>query len=380
MKPRKNILVYRDLLLPASETFILAQGERLSEFRAHYMGARRTRGIDIPADRCVIINDGTWRGRAREALFKVFDRVSSAQLRRLARLQPALVHAHFGPDGVLALKLAELLGVPLVVTFHGLDATVTDAFARKSFYTHRKFIERRGELMRRCARIVAISEFIKRKLLEQGAPPEKVIVHYIGVDTERFRPARQVTRAPIVLFVGRLVEQKGCDYVIRAMAEVQAAIADAELVVIGDGPLRAQLETLAFQSLRKYRFLGMQPSSVIREWLERARVFCGPSFTPESGWAEGFGIVFAEAQAMGVPVVSSRNGGITEAVAHDVTGLLCSEKDWRGLAAAIARLLTDDALWQRMSAAGRERVVDQFDLKKQTRILEGIYAEVASQR
>ncbi|HET7505344.1 MAG TPA: glycosyltransferase, partial [Kofleriaceae bacterium] len=100
------------------------------------------------------------------------------------------------------------------------------------------------------------------------------------------------------------------------------------------------------------------------------------SITAASGDAEGFGIVFAEAQAMGVPVVSFASGGIPEAVAHGETGLLSPEKDWRGLARDIAQLLGDDAMSRRMSEAARRRVVERFNLRTQTRKLEAIYREL----
>ena len=176
--------------------------------------------------------------------------------------------------------------------------------------------------------------------------------------------------------MGRLVDKKGCTYLIRAMAEIQRSMPDVELVIIGDGPLRAELEAEARGSLRKHRFLGVQPSTVVREWMSRARVFSVPSITADSGDAEGFGIVFAEAQAMGVPVASFASGGIPEAVAHGETGLLSAEKDWRGLARDLALLLRDDDLWNRMSDRARRRVAERFDLRKQTRLLAEIYREV----
>jgi glycosyltransferase involved in cell wall biosynthesis len=373
----RNILLFKDVLLGPSETFILEQAEALSRFRAFYVGARRVPGIDLPADRSFFINDGGRRGRCRELLFKAFDFLSAGQLARLARVEPALVHAHFGPAGVLALSLAGPLGLPLLVTFHGFDATWKDRLVPRSCYTHRKYLARRSELMRRCSRILAVSEFIRGKVIEQGAPPDKVTVHYIGVDTDKFRPPPAAGRPPVVLFVGRLVEKKGCEYLIRAMPEVQRAVPGAELVIIGDGPLRAELEADARRRLARCRFLGAQPAQVVRDWLDRARVFSVPSITAESGDAEGFGIVFAEAQAMGVPVVSFRSGGIPEAVADGETGLLFEEKDSGGLAAGIGRLLADPGLWARMSEAGRARVVEKFDLKKQTRALEDIYGELA---
>jgi glycosyltransferase involved in cell wall biosynthesis len=374
----RNVLVYRDTLLPPSETFILSQGEYLAEFRAFYVGSKKVNGIEVPSERSYFISNGSRFGRCREILFKVFGVVPSPMHEMLKRLQPVLVHAHFGPDGVLAQTFAKSLHLPLIITFHGYDATTKDHFAKKSFFLHRNYIRKRKGLLKNCSQVIAVSEFIKGKLLELGVPEGKIAVHYIGIDTNKFVPMPHIHREPIVLFVGRLVEVKGCTYLIRAMKDIQASFPDVELVIIGDGPLRKQLEEEADKSLRKFRFLGVKPHHVVKEWMNRAKVFAVPSITAENGNAEGFGIVFAEAQAMGLPVVSFQSGGIPEAVSHGETGFLVPEKDWEGMAEYINLLLNDDVLRKRMSDAARARVTAKFDLKRQNEILEQIYKGLAA--
>ena len=160
------------------------------------------------------------------------------------------------------------------------------------------------------------------------------------------------------------------------MGKVQAAMPEVELVVIGDGLLRSSLEQQAKTSLRRYRFLGVQPPEIVRDWMHQAQVFCVPSITAKSGDSEGFGLVFTEAQAIGLPVVSNASGGITEAVKHGETGFLVAERDAEGLAAYILRLLEDRDLWQQFSCRGQERVRSVFDLHSQTKKLESIYDKV----
>src|SRR6202044_213624 len=123
------------------------------------------------------------------------------------------------------------------------------------------------------------------------------------------------------------------------------------------------------------RFLGTQPTAVVREWMARAAVFCVPSVVARSGDAEGFGMVFLEAQAMGLPVVSTLSGGIPEAVKHGETGLLVTERNPGALAEAILQLMQDEELWQRLSVAGRRHVVDHFNLARQTGRLEDVFAQ-----
>src|SRR5690606_4339309 len=122
-----------------------------------------------------------------------------------------------------------------------------------------------------------------------------------GVDVCEFTPDPGVQREPIVLFVGRLVPQKGCDLLLRAMRTVQQRVPEARLIVIGDGPERGRLERIAAASMSGVEFLGSQPHWVVKQWLNRAHVFSVPSVTTESGRTEGFGMVFVEAQAMRVP-------------------------------------------------------------------------------
>ena len=134
----------------------------------------------------------------------------------------------------------------------------------------------------------------------------------------------------------------------------------AELVVIGDGPLRPDYEARAAALGVRCRFFGTQPTNVVREWMARAAVFCVPSVVAASGDTEGFGMVFIEAQAMGLPVVSTLSGGIPEAVKHGETGLLVTRARPCGAGGGILRLMQDDELWQRYSVAGRKHVVDSL--------------------
>jgi colanic acid/amylovoran biosynthesis glycosyltransferase len=376
-----RILIFTDLLLTPSMTFIMTQGEALKNFAPYYLGSRAvcSQGLLLPGDRTLILNrTGTRWGKLKEIPFKVFG-FDPVLFRHARKLNPVLIHAHFGPAGFTAMPLSKWLGIPLIVTFHGYDATVNESQARRSTYTHRRYIRKKKALQEYGHLFIAVSDFIRGKLLDQGFPDKRVIRIYIGVDTKFFFPDHSVSREPIVLFVGNLVENKGCNFAILAMAQVQQLRPDVEFVIIGDGPLRSELETLARKRLRRYRFLGYQQPGVVRNWMNRARVFCVPSVEVSTGASEGFGMVFAEAQSMGVPVASFETGGISEAVLHSKTGLLSPPRDYDQLAINIHRLLTDPQMWYRMSSAARERVCAHFDLRSQTSLLEDVYAEVLEQ-
>jgi colanic acid/amylovoran biosynthesis glycosyltransferase len=376
----RNLIIYRDDLLFPSESFIRTQGEALESFRAFYVGLRRNGPVTLPEERVVLLTSGPSRAKFERRWFTWVEPTRGA-VRTIAALQPELIHAHFGPDATHILPIARALHVPLVVTFHGYDVTTSDQALAKESLMLRLYVQRRDLLRQAGAAFLCVSDFIRRKLVAKGFPEERTHVHYLGVDTKFFSPDTSVSREKLVLFVGRLVENKGCAYLLKAMRAVRHAHPDAALAIIGDGPLRGELEYIAKEMrIGNVQFLGTQPPEIIRHWLNRARVFCVPSIEIPTGASEGFGLVFAEAQSMGVPVVSFKTGGIPEAVADGRTGLLASQGDWRGLAAQIDFLLSTPDLWMRCSTAGRERMIRQFDLTNQSAALEQMYEQLIEAR
>ncbi|MFE4105437.1 glycosyltransferase [Almyronema epifaneia] len=371
--------MFSSLLLPPSQTFVRAQAESLEAFTAYYAGSRRVPGLDLPTERTLVINAGTQAGKLRELLFKLTGR-DAAFYQQVRQIQPALVHAQFGLSGVLLLPLMRSLGVPLIVHYRGADATVDAKQARFDSLNHWLYYQRRDRLKQSAQLFLTVSKFIRDKLLEQGFPADRVRAHYHGVDISQFNPDASRPREAVVLFVGRLAAKKGCDDLIRAMAKVQATKADAELVLIGDGPLRASLENLASQHLQRYRFLGVQPQPVVREWMNRAQVLAAPSVTTPAGDSEGLPNVVLEAQAMQLPVVSTYHAGIPEAVIHGETGFLVKEHDWQGLADYLLKLLQAQDLWQHFSQQGRSHMENNFNRYRQTRALEQIYEAVLAQK
>jgi colanic acid/amylovoran biosynthesis glycosyltransferase len=374
--PKPKVIIYSDHLLYPSETFIHAQASALSDFEPAYAGSRRVAGLDLRAEHIYTINRGGVRGKLHELNFKLFGFAPSL-VRQLEALNPVLLHAHYGPNGLRALRLASNLRIPLIVTFHGSDATITDLRYQKTHFGFRSYLAKKRELMKSGALFLAVSKFIRRKLLDQGFPEERVLVQYTGVDTKKFKPA-STERSPLILFVGRLEESKGAEFLIKAAADVERQLPALELVLIGDGSLRADLEKRAKQLLRRYRFLGLRSSEEVCDWMNRASLVCVPSITRRSGEEEAFGMVCAEAQAVAKPVVAFNSGGISEVVCHGSTGFLAPERDWRALAEYLLALLQNAELRKRFGLLGRELVLRQFDLEHCTRLLERVYGRVSS--
>jgi glycosyltransferase involved in cell wall biosynthesis len=305
---------------------------------------------------------------------------SYALTRRSASLRHALsgitlLHAHFGVEGVYAVPTARALGVPLVTTLHGFDVTVTKArllASRKPSWV--TYAARRRSLFTHGARFVCVSEHVRRRAVEWGYPPDRLVVLPIGVDVDLIRPSATV-ETPRILHVARLVPKKGTTDLVRAFALVRSAVPDAELVVIGDGPLRGHLTDLArdLGVAPAVRFLGAQPHATTLGELARARLLCLPSVTAPDGDQEGLGMVLLEAAAAGKPVVATDHGGIPEAVTDGVTGYLVPERDPDALADRLVALLADPDLCEKFGTAGRAMVVERFNLRTQTDRLESLY-------
>jgi colanic acid/amylovoran biosynthesis glycosyltransferase len=376
MTSKPRVVIFCDHLLYPSETFIQAQAGALSEYDPVFAGSRRVAGLRLSEERVYTVNPGSLLGKIHELRFKILGS-APAMVKQLEALHPVLLHAHYGPNGLRALPLASRLRVPLIVTFHGSDITITDLRYQKSYLGFRYYFANKGKLKKSDAVFLAVSKFVQRKLLEQGFPSEKTFVQYTGVDTRKFRPASTEDR-PIILFVGRMVEFKGPEFLIRAASEVQRQFPAAEVVFIGDGALRKDLERLAKQSLRLYSFLGVRTPEEVRDWMNRASMLCMPSVTTRSGEAEGFGMVCAEAQAVGKPVVAFSCGGIPEIISHGVTGFLAPERDWQALARNLATLLQNAELRERFGRSARDAILRQFDLQQCTRQLEGVYGAVVN--
>jgi glycosyltransferase involved in cell wall biosynthesis len=348
----------------------------MSHFRPYFVGLRQVAGLDIPVESSWIANRGGLAGLANEARFRLFGPGGDC-LGQLRAVHPQILHAHFAPDACESIPVAANLGIPLIATFHGYDATLTDE-ALAATRHGRRYLRRRDFLKTEAALFVAVSNFIAKQVQRQGYPSDRIVVHHIGVDLSKFVPPINGNRGPQVLFVARLVEKKGGALLIKSMKLVQESFPDAELVIIGDGPERQALEAAAERSLRKYKFLGRQEPSVVIQWMQKASVFCVPSVTASDGDAEGFGMVFAEAQGCGAPVVTFSSGGTSDAVLHNETGFLAPEGDWRKLADSILTLLKNPGIRERFSHAGRERAEEKFDLRKQTPKLEKLYEDVIS--
>jgi colanic acid/amylovoran biosynthesis glycosyltransferase len=369
----KTVGVFRINFPEVSETFIRAQLGAYKNYRPQIYAKRQL--ADTPWPIKAISAYGPWAER-----YFMATRSPRWHL-KTSSPSPDLLHAHFGVDGVYALPLAQRLGIPLITTFHGFDIlTRLSWWLRHPSLPIVVYLAHLRELQRDGARFIAVSRFVENALIAAGFPPDRIVQHYIGVDTEKFRPipAGQKSKGRFVLSVARHVELKGIDVLLKAFAHVARKHPDVKLLQVGAGPLTATLKKLAhdLEIGDQVQFLGAQPNAKVVELLQNAEVFALPCKTHESGRAEALGIVFNEASACGIPIVATRSGGIPEVVEDKETGFLSAEGDDVALAENLASLLADPSIGRRLGANGRELVRARFDLIQQTLKLEEIYDDV----
>jgi glycosyltransferase involved in cell wall biosynthesis len=369
------VAYYREQLLPPSETFIAQPARHLQRYLPIFCGVERVPGLDLPSERTFVLDAGSLAGRLRRKALRDHARAPYL-VRALRRAGAHVLHAHFGPDGLQALPLAQRCGIPLVTTYHGYDVTWSDAALAASNPTRARYVERRGELIAGARLHLPVSDHLRKRLLALGFPSERVVVHHIGVDCETLVPAPEEERDELVLFVGRFVEKKGPDHFVRAAAICRREHPRARFAMVGDGPLRAQTERLAGELGTEVTFHGWQPPDVVRQLMGRARILCVPSVVAANGDSEGLPTAICEAGALGTPSVGYAHSGIPEVVEHGRTGLVVPEGAVEELGHAVAGVLADTDRWRGFSAAARARVEQHFNVRVQTDRLEHIYDEI----
>ena len=367
---RPTAVVFRKRLLPWSETFIAAQIGAMTRYHPLMVGySRDPRGKKYLEGREQLLLDdfGVIPGLSR-LLLKTTGYMPGRWLDEIAARQPTVMHAHFGTNAPPAIRIARRLKLPVVVTYHGVDITAAPKNAKQR--------KQRSAVFAAADKVIAVSRFIADSLRAAGCPPQKTVLHYIGVDTEFFSPGAAPRPSNRILFVGRLVTKKGLIHLVRAMERVQQTASDAEVVVAGDGPLRQAIEKEVAARRVRFTFLGVQTPAQVRDLMRGASVLCGPGIVAGSGDTEGLPISFLEAQATGLPVVVSTSGGSEEGVVHGETGFLHSPGDENAIAEHLLALITDPARREAFGLAARAHMLEHFDIKRQTAKLEAIYDSV----
>ncbi len=305
----------------------------------------------------------------------------AASLRMLHHIAPFLgrgpydiIQCHFGPSGILAAFLQSIGAIQgkLITTFHGHDVTAYVRAHGPGVY---------ADLFRRGARFLHVSEYLGRKLKALGSPPERTMLHRVGVDIERFAFAPRVLAPgePVRLItVARLVEKKGLEYSIRAVAQVARRHPNLRYRIVGDGKLREPLQRLIAELGMgdTIELLGWKSQDEVRRLYAESHLFVLGSVTASNGDEEGLPVALQETQAMGLPAVCTRHSGFPEGLVEGRSGLLVPERDVEAMAAAIATLIEHPERWPEMGRAGRAHIEEHFDNRKLNDRLVELYESV----
>lgn len=277
------------------------------------------------------------------------------------------LHAHFAHDPALVGLFAHrLTGLPFTFTAHARDLYQLPPASLAA---------RAG-----AARVVVVCSQANADYLCDTLPgldPARVRVIRHGVDVERFhpQPLPESDDSPLVLSVGRLVEKKGFDDLLRTCAHLAAVGVPFRCAVYGDGPLGGQLHALRDELglVDRVGFHGERRQHELVPVFQHAHVFALAPYVTADGDRDGIPNVVAEAMACGVPVVATTTGAVGELVRHGETGLLAPPRRPDALAAQLATVLTDDRLRRRLGAAGRRAVETEFDSRVSARALLDVF-------
>lgn len=278
-----------------------------------------------------------------------------------------LLHAHAAlPCGEAAAILSDRLGIPFVVSVHGLDAFATKQSGPWLAPWSRKLS---ANVYRRARAVICIS----RRVCEQVArfvAANTVVVHN-GVDVDRFSPGEESQSAPIILSVGNLIPVKGQALLLRAFAKLIRDCPSCWLEIIGDGMERANLMHLAeaLGIAAQVRFRGRQSRQAIAEAMRQCSVFALPSSY------EGLGCVYLEAMASGKPAIACKGQGIDDIIHHGKNGLLISPGNEQELADSLHTLLLSQDYRRRLGEAARNTILERHTLQHQAQHLVRIYQE-----
>ena len=293
------------------------------------------------------------------------------RIRGLQRLhQVDLIHAHGPlPCGHAAMLLSAELGVPYVVSVHGLDAFSTKQVGGRAGEWCRRISQRAYRASRR---VICISELVREQVLEGTGPSCRTSVVYNGVDPELFSPGSEASSGDlVVLCVGNLLPIKGHEVLVRAFASLAPDFPALTLEIIGHGPELSRLQALTqrLQISERVRFLGRQSRHQVAAAMRRCTVFALPSRY------EGLGCVYLEAMSVGKPVIGCRGQGIAEIIQHGSNGFLVGPDNERELTLAMAMLLRDEPRRRNLGTAARDTILERLTLTQQAESLARIYRE-----
>ncbi|MCP6759038.1 MAG: glycosyltransferase [Fischerella sp. CENA71] len=305
----------------------------------------------------------------------------AASLRILYSIIPLLntesydiIHSQFGIQGNEGMIYREIGAIQgkLITTFRGYDISWYVKEYGENVY---KQLFIKGDFF------LANCEYFRQRAIKLGCNEKKIIVHGSGIDCSRFSFR---TRQPLedgaisIATTGRLVEKKGIEYGIRAVAKVLKTYPNLEYNIIGDGALKEHLQQLIIELgvAEQVKLLGWKNQQEIIQIIDNIHIFIAPSVTAKDGNQDAPVNTLKEAMAMGLPVIATRHGGIPELVQDGISGFLVPERNADAIADKLTYLIEHPELWEKMGKAGRTYVEKHYDINHLNDELVEIYQQV----
>jgi colanic acid/amylovoran biosynthesis glycosyltransferase len=354
-----RVLVVQPALNVVSETFIRLHAQLLSGVVSVI---HHNEGVPWSGNQPVLAQDLSARAQRKLGRFirrKDWDwEIRSAYLSAIKQSRAEVVLAQYGTTGVMICDACRKVGIPMVVHFHGFDASRRDVLERNSAAY--------SNLFKYASAVICVSRAMEQRLIAMGCSREKLIYAPYGIDCNQFQGAQPAISEPTFIGVGRFVEKKAAYLTLVAFSQVQSKCDDARLRLIGDGPLLGVCRDLAKALAIEHAvtFLGSQSQCVVQHEMRRARAFVQHSIMASSGDAEGTPVAVLEASAMGLPVIATRHAGIPDVVVEGKTGLLVDERDVSGMATHMIALAGNPKLAGSLGSNAAAHVREFYPVEK----------------
>jgi glycosyltransferase involved in cell wall biosynthesis len=375
MTEKIPITVFVGSYLSYSETFIYDQLRFQDRFEAHVCAYRKDKANQrFPYKNVTALNFIENLIYYNLNHSPVFDNT-------IKKSESTMIHAHFGTNGTLATGFAKRHKLPLAVTFHGHDVGGLSAEAKHSI-RYGRYQKKVPEMFKQAGLLLPASTDLADRLISYGAPSEKIRVHRLGIDLNRFEPIRRNHGPLRVLCIGRFVPKKGFLYALGAFRRLHSENPEVRLTMVGAGPqIHAYKRYIKeHPGLRDaVHFAGVMTQDELKTLYASHDVLLAPSVTGSHGDVESGLLVLKEAAAMEMPGIGSRHGGIPEIIDHELSGFLAEEKDEVRLYHYLRELDRNYTLRVAMGKRARSLVEIRYNAIEQNHKLENHFIDLLNQ-
>jgi|26BtaG_2_1085354.scaffolds.fasta_scaffold00155_2 glycosyltransferase involved in cell wall biosynthesis len=354
---------------PYSETFVQAHKNYLKGNVLYYYG----KGSDIRLE-----NHSNLSSKLKINVLKVVKNLSKQSstfveekliVKSLKKHKIDVVLIEYGTHANYLLPIIKKSGLPMVVHFHGYDASVYGLISANDNYK---------DLFTYASKVIVVSTTMQNKLLELGCPKDKLCFNANAAQPD-FLKIQPTFKSKQFVFIGRFKEKKAPYYTVLAFKQVLCKHPDATLLMVGSGVLKEVCVNLVnyFGIGNSVKFLGVISPSDFIKILENSFSLVQHSITATDGDMEGMPISVLEASSAGLPVISTYHAGISDVVLHEETGLLCKEHDVDTMSNNMLILLNDFEYAKKLGDAGKQRIKKNFSFERHIEGIQGVLEEAS---